>query len=89
MALGADRRDVVMLVFRQGGILIGAGVIVGLLAAVAATRILGSILFGVTPTDPLTFTAVTALLLTVALVACWLPAKQATRIAPMDVLKGT
>lgn len=78
-----------MLVFRQGGILIGAGVIVGLLAAVAATRILGSILFGVTPTDPLTFTAVTALLLTVALVACWLPAKQATRIAPMDVLKGT
>ena len=89
MALGADRRDVVMLVFRQGGIFIGVGVIIGLLAAVAATRILGSILFGVTPADPLTFIAVTALLLTVALVACWLPARQATRIAPMDVLKGT
>lgn len=89
MALGADRRDVVMLVFRQGGILIGVGVIIGLLGAVAATRILGNILFGVTPADPLTFTAVTALLLTVALVACWLPARQATRIAPMDVLKGT
>ena len=88
MALGADRRDVVMLVFRQGGILICVGVIIGLLAAVAATRILGSILFDVTPADPLTFTAGTALLLTVALVACWLPARQATRIAPMDVLKG-
>lgn len=68
---------------------VGVGVIVGLLGAVAATRILGNILFGVTPADPLTFTAVTALLLTVALVACWLPARQATRIAPMDVLKGT
>ena len=89
MALGADRRDVVKLVFRQGGMLIGVGLLIGLLAAVAATRILGSILFGVTPADPLTFTAVTALLLTVALVACWLPARQATRIAPMDVLKGT
>ena len=89
MALGADRRDVVMLVFRQGGILICVGVIIGLLAAAAATRILGSILFDVTPADPLTFTAVTALLLTVALIACWLPARQAVRIAPMDVLKGT
>ena len=61
--------------------------VLGLLAAAAATRIVESVLFGVTPADPLTFTAVTAVLLGVALLACWLPARRAARIDPMDVLR--
>ena len=88
MALGGTGRDVVRLVFRQGGVLVGAGTVVGLFAAIASTRVLESILFGFTPADPLTLAAVTTLLLGVGLVACWLPARQATRIDPMDVLRG-
>ena len=61
--------------------------VLGLLAAAAATRILESVLFGVTPADPLTFTAVTAVLLGVALLACWLSVRRAARIDPMDVLR--
>ena len=80
MALGAGHRAVLMLVFRQGAVLVGAGAAMGLLAAAAATRIVESILFGVTPADPLTFAAVTAVLFAVGLVACWLPARRATRI---------
>ncbi|MYD71370.1 MAG: FtsX-like permease family protein [Acidobacteria bacterium] len=88
MALGAAGWDVVWPVLRQGGLLVGAGAVVGLFAAIASTRVLESVLFGVTPADPLTLAAVTALLLGVGLVACWLPARQATRIDPMDVLRG-
>ena len=87
MALGAGRGQVVRLVVGQGGALVTAGIVLGLLAAAAASRIVESVLFGVTPADPLTFTAVTAVLLGVALLACWLPARRAARIDPMDVLR--
>lgn len=87
MALGAGRRDVLMLVIKRGCALVGAGVFLGLLAAVATTRILESLLFGVTPADPLTFSAVAAVLLTVGLLACWLPARRAVGIDPLEVLR--
>ena len=87
MALGAGRGQVVRLVVGQGGALVAAGIVLGLLAAAAAARIVESVLFGVAPADPLTFTAVTAVLLGVALLACWLPARRAARIDPMDVLR--
>ena len=87
MALGAGRGDVVMLVVRQGGLLVAAGVVLGLLSAAASTRVVESILFGVTPTDALTFVAVTAVVLAAGLLACWLPARRAARVDPMEVLR--
>ena len=87
MALGAGNKAVLLLVVRQGSVLVGAGVVIGLLVAVAATRMVESVLFGVTPADPLTFAAVTMVLLAAGLVACWLPARRATRMDPMDVLR--
>lgn len=89
MALGAGRGQVVRLVVGQGGALVAAGVVLGLVAAATASRIVESVLFGVTPADPLTFTAVTAVLVGVALLACWLPARRAARIDPMNVLRET
>lgn len=87
MALGAERRDVLLLVLRQGGVIVAAGVLLGLLAAAAGVRIIESTLFGVTPADPLTFAAVTAVLAAAALLACWLPARRAARIDPLEVLR--
>lgn len=87
MALGAGRRDVLMLVIKRGCALVGAGVLLGLLAAATTTRILESLLFGVTPADPVTFSAVAAVLLTVGLLACWLPARRAVGIDPLEVLR--
>ena len=87
MALGAGRGQVVRLVVGQGGALVAAGVVLGLVAAATASRIVESVLFGVTPADPPTFTAVTAVLVGVALLACWLPARRAARIDPMNVLR--
>ena len=87
MALGARSSAVVMLVVRQGGALVVAGLTVGLLGAAAAARVIESVLFGVPPADPLTFGAVTMVLLAVGLLACWLPARRATRIDPLDTLR--
>ena len=87
IALGAGRGQVVGLVVGQGGALVAAGVVLGLVAAATASRIVESVQFGVTPADPLTFTAVTAVLVGVALLACWLPARRAARIDPMKVLR--
>lgn len=89
MALGAGSRAVLGLVLARGGLLVGAGVLVGLPAAAAAARVLESILFGVRPADPPTLAAVTTVLLAVGLIACWLPARRAARIDPMDVLRET
>ena len=88
MALGAQRRNVVALVVRQGAALVAAGAVAGLLAAAAASRILESFLFGVTPYDHLTFVGAPLSLAAVALVACWLPARRATLIDPMDTLRA-
>jgi putative ABC transport system permease protein len=87
VALGAPRRGVVWLVVRQGMKFVVAGVVAGLLFALALTRLLGGLLYGVAPTDPLTFAAVTVVLLGVALAACALPALRATRVDPSVALR--
>jgi len=88
MALGATRRDVLNLVLMRALRIVVAGLIVGLAGAAGVTRVLQTFLFGVTPTDPLVFTIVTLLLLTVGLMAAWLPARRATRIDPWLALRA-
>ena len=87
MALGASTGAVVKLVVGQGMILASAGVAIGLGASFALTRLMSSLLFGVSPTDPLTFTVISLILVGVALVACFVPARRATRIDPMIALR--
>ena len=87
MALGARPRDVLWLVVGQGIRLAVCGIGVGVLAAFTLTRVLAGLLFGVTPTDATTFFAVPVLLLAAALLACWLPARRATKVDPLVVLR--
>ena len=87
MALGASQGGVLRLVLRQGMMLTGAGLVVGFIAAVAATRLVASMLFGVKPGDPLTYAAVAALLGLVSLAACYLPARRATLVDPVSALR--
>jgi ABC-type antimicrobial peptide transport system permease subunit len=87
MALGAQRSDVLSLVVGQGMRLALWGVGIGLGAALALSRVLQTLLFEVTPTDPLTFAAVSLALFAVALLACWLPARRATKVDPMEALR--
>ena len=88
LALGAQLRSVRSLVVREGAVLAVAGVIAGLGASLAATRALSTLLFGVSARDPLTFGLAAAALLAIATTATWLPARTATRIDPMDALRG-
>jgi predicted permease len=88
LALGAQPRDVLRLVIGQGLQMVLAGLALGLLAAAAFTRVLQSLLFGVTATDALTFGLVSLLLCAVALVACWIPARRATRVDPLIALRA-
>jgi len=87
MALGADRASVMRMVLSQGLRLTLVGVVVGLAGAFAMNRVLASLLFGVRPSDPVTIGAVVAIISGVALVACYLPARVATRVDPMIVLR--
>ncbi len=88
MALGARPADVLTLIIKQGIILTFAGVVIGLLAALAATRLIDTQqLYGVSATDPFTFAAIALLLTTVSLLACYLPARRATRVDPLKALR--
>ncbi len=87
MALGAQPTDVLGLVMKQGAGLALLGVGAGLIAAFALTRLMTTLLFGVTPTDPLTFGAVSLLLAAVALAACYIPARRATKVDPIQTLR--
>ena len=87
MAFGAAQKDVLWMVLRRTLILATIGVVIGTLSALAATRVLAKFLFEVSPTDPTTFLAVTALLVLVALLSSWIPAKRATRVYPLVALR--
>jgi putative ABC transport system permease protein len=87
MALGATRTTILGLVLRQGLLTAAIGVALGVVASFAVTRAMGSLLFGLTPTDPLTFAAVTVLLLFVGALASYVPARRATRVDPMVALR--
>jgi ABC-type antimicrobial peptide transport system permease subunit len=87
MALGAQPGQVLQMVVRQGGLLVGVGVSIGLLGAYAASRSLTAMLFNTSPADPLTYTAVSAFLILIALAACAGPARRAARVDPMVALR--
>jgi putative ABC transport system permease protein len=86
-ALGAQSRDVLRLVLGQGMRLTALGILLGIVSAFWLTRWLSSLLFEITPLDPATFSAVSVLLLAVALTACWIPARRAASIDPMQALR--
>ncbi|MBO0800740.1 MAG: FtsX-like permease family protein, partial [Blastocatellia bacterium] len=87
VALGAQRRDVLSLVVGKGLKLALTGVVIGLVGGLALTRLVSSLLYDVTPTDPLTFVSMVMLLVMVALLACWIPARRATRVDPLVALR--
>jgi putative ABC transport system permease protein len=87
MALGADRIGVLRLVMGQGVRLTLAGIGIGIVFSLAITRFLATLLFNVSSTDPLTLGGMAALLLMVALLACWIPARRATRVDPLVALR--
>ena len=88
IALGALPQQVLSVIIGRGMSFVGLGVIVGLAASLALTRLLESQLYGVKPTDALTLGGVTALLLLVAIAACWLPARRATQVDPVVALRS-
>src|SRR6202035_2249100 len=87
MALGAAPQDILRMVLRQSVVIVGVGLAVGLAAAFAGTRVIAAFIVGVRPTDAVTFVAVVGLLTVIALVACWIPARRATRVSPLVALR--
>ena len=87
MALGAQVRDVLRLIVSQGMRMVMIGLALGLVAAFALTRVLASLLLGVGTTDPLTFVGVPILLIAIGLLACWIPARRASKVDPLVALR--
>src|SRR5262249_33597257 len=87
MALGAERRNILLMVLRQGVELAGLGIVVGLIGAGALTRVMSGLLFGITATDALTFSSVSLGLLATAMLATYIPAFRATRVDPVVALR--
>ncbi len=88
LALGADPGSVAGMIVRQGGVVALAGIAVGVAAALAGSRLIESLLYDVSPRDPGVFAATTLTLLAVALLACWLPARRAARLSPLEALRA-
>jgi macrolide transport system ATP-binding/permease protein len=87
MALGAAPQDILRMVLRQSVVIVAVGLAVGLAAAFAGTRVIASFIVGVRPTDATTFATVVVLLAVIALIACWIPARHATRVSPLVALR--
>ena len=88
LAIGAQPREILAMILRQGLALAFVGATVGFLTALGLTRFGASLLYGVSPTDKMTFVIVPSFLMTVALLACMLPARAAARLDPVEVLRG-
>jgi ABC-type antimicrobial peptide transport system permease subunit len=88
MALGAQLSDVQKLILKQGMLLAAIGSLAGLLIAFGGAHMMKSLLYGVSTSDPITFTCVALLLLGIALLACWVPARRASRVEPMIALRA-
>jgi putative ABC transport system permease protein len=88
IALGATTRDLARLIVGQGLKMVLSGIVIGVLSALALKRVIGKLLFGVSPSDPLTFAAIALLLIGVALLACWIPARRAMKVDPLRALRS-
>src|SRR5262249_30632462 len=88
IALGGTARDVGRLIVGQGLKLVLSGIALGLVGALALQRVIGKLLFGVSPTDPLTYAVIASLLIGVAVLACWIPARRATKVDPLGALRS-
>jgi ABC-type antimicrobial peptide transport system permease subunit len=87
MALGAGKLDVLGMVLKDGAQMIAVGIGIGLIGALGLTRLMQSVLYGVRPTDPLTYIGVALLLCTIAMFACYVPARRAMKVDPMEALR--
>ena len=87
LAMGAEPRNVARMILRQGGMVTLLGIVAGLIAALAGSQLIRSLLYGVSPRDPIVFLLTTVALLVVALLACWLPARRASRLSPLQALR--
>jgi ABC-type antimicrobial peptide transport system permease subunit len=88
MALGAAPSDLLLMVLREGIMLTILGIVGGTIGALFLTRVMASLLFGISPTDPVVYVAISALLLAVSIAACYLPARRATRVDPVVALRN-
>jgi ABC-type antimicrobial peptide transport system permease subunit len=88
IALGATKSNVRRLIVGQGLKLVLSGLVIGLVSALALKRVIGKLLFGVSPTDPRTFLVIALLMIAVALLACWIPARRATKVDPLSALRS-